>query len=182
MEKIYLEQYEDGDPCSSWVEPGCLSASQIKTLCELIGRTIFLFNSVESSLDYIIADAVNGRSRVPGYAVTSETNVFTKKIALFKSLIGMAVSGYGQEVADLHASLVKSLYKIKDVRNDIVHANWMGADKDYRVKLRMSADEGSVYAVIEVISPDRLKSSISNMTKVLEDLELLSMKLSEPPQ
>ena len=123
MEKIYLERYEDGDPCSSWTTPDCLNDVQVKELYTLIGQAIFMFNSVESSLDYIIADAVNVSSRVPGYVITAETSVFTKKIALFKSLLGMAVQGYEQNVTNLFDSVLKNLYKIKDVRNDIAHAN-----------------------------------------------------------
>ena len=180
MERVYLEQYEDGDPCSSWSSPSCLSEEQAEELCVLIGQAIFMFNSLESSLDYVIADAVNSRSRVPGYAVTAETSVFTKKIALFKSLLGIAVVGFTEEVVELHTSIVKDLYKIKDVRNDIAHANWMSSDENYRVKLRLNTDEEGVYAVIKELSPEVLRASIADMQKVLEELEVFSMKVSDP--
>jgi hypothetical protein len=179
MEKIYLDQYGSGDPGSGWSEPDSLSEEQTLELYSLIGKAIFMFNSVESSLDYIIADALNGRSRIPGYVVTAETNVFTKKIALFKCLLGMYVQGYSEEVSALHTSLIKELYKIKDVRNDIAHANWMASDENYRVKLRLSTDEQGVYAVVETLSPEHLTVSIDRMHSILENLELLSMKLSE---
>jgi hypothetical protein len=179
MEKIYLDQYGSGDPGSGWSEPDSLSEEQALELYSLIGKAIFMFNSVESSLDYIIADALNGRSRIPGYIVTAETNVFTKKVALFKCLLGIYVKGYSEEVSILHTSLVKELYKIKDVRNDIAHANWMASDENYRVKLRLSTDEQGVYAVIETLSPERLLASIDRMQSILENLEVLSIKLSE---
>ena len=87
--KKYLQQYESGDPCLSWVEPECLSAPQYEELCVQIGRVLFLFNSVESSLDYHIADMISDRSRIPGYVITSELNSFAKKVAVFKTLIGL---------------------------------------------------------------------------------------------
>jgi hypothetical protein len=179
MEKIYLEQYEDGDPCSSWASPACLTGEQVTELQSLIGEVIFMFNSVESSLDYTIADAVNDRSRIPGYAITAETSVFTKKIALFKSLLGMSVQSFNKEVIDLHNSLIKDLYKIKDIRNNVAHANWMSADSEYRVKLRLSTDEGGVFSVVETLSPEVLRLAINNIQKVLENLELFAMKIDD---
>ena len=179
MEKIYLEQYDSGDPGSGWSEPDSLSEEQTTELYSLIGKSIFMFNSVESSLDYIIADAINKRSRIPGYVVTAETNVFTKKIALFKCLLGMYVQGYDDEISKLHSSIVTELYKIKDVRNDIAHANWMASDENYRVKLRLSTDEKGVYAIVETLSPEHLNASIARMQSILENLEHLSVKLGE---
>lgn len=162
MEKKYLDQYDDGNPSTSEDE---LSDDQLTELVSLVGEVLFRFNKVESDLDILITQVLNNNSYQPGFTVIAELSpIFTKKVSVFKALYG-AVIGWleNQELNNLFEKVVEKLYKIKDVRNDIAHANWLGASKTYEVRLRIGSDEKGPYASTKVITPSDIRARISEL-------------------
>ncbi|MFA5876837.1 MAG: hypothetical protein WC880_00530 [Candidatus Paceibacterota bacterium] len=174
----YLEQYDSGDP--SEAEGDHISEEQLNTLFPLIGELAVVFNYVEASLDYQIADIVNSRSRQPGYTITAELGNFTKKVLVFRSLYGPAVESVGSpELVKAYGKVVDDLFKVKDIRNDVVHANWMDANSSFEVKLRLMTDENGVFTKTEKMDPAFLRQKIELLNKVWEELEKFSFAWSE---
>lgn len=168
-EKLYLDQYDDGNP------GGDLNDEQIAELQNLIGEALFNFNSLESSLDRIIAEAVEDRIYQPGYAITSELNVFAKKVLVFKALVGMLVHALeNQELILEFESLWKSLFKLKDFRNDIAHADWLEASSEYEVRLRIGTDEKGPYAIRKKMPPAFLDEKIDEIIATIDKIETFS--------
>ena len=176
--KKYLEQYDSGDP--SMGKDGALSEEQLSMLFPLIGELAVAFNYVESSLDYQIADVVNSRSRQPGYTITAELGNFTKKILVFRALYGPAIESLqNKKLKETYEKVLEDLFKVKDVRNDVLHANWKDASSLFEVKLRLITDEKGVYSKTEKMDPDFLRGKIGLLNKLWEELELFSIALSE---
>lgn len=168
-EKLYLDQYDDGNPVQG------LNEEQIIELQSLVGETLFLFNSLETHLDWIIAGVVHERTHQPGYAITSELNVFSKKVLVFKALYGMGVDAFEvREFADEFKRLWKLLFKLKDIRNDIAHADWLEATEEYEVRLRISTDEKGPYSIRRKMPPSFLKEKIKELTDAIEKIETFS--------
>ena len=169
MHKKYLDQYDDGNPN----EDEGLTDKQISELTALVGEIIFSFNQLESNLEALIAEAVNGRSHQPGYIVVAElTPIFTKKVSVFKAMYGTFVESLNNtELKELFPKIVGKLYKIKDVRNEVTHANWLRASQKYEVRLKISNDEKGSYAVRKIITPSDLKHRISEIDELLELIE-----------
>ena len=167
-EKIYLDQYDDGNPNIGIVEDVSLSEDQRRELQNLIGEIIYSFNALEDDLDRYIANGLNQRSTQPGYTITAElTPVFTKKISVFKSLYGPRVEWTSNKDLNAHfQKLVKDLYKIKDVRNEVAHANWLCASDEYDVRIKIGSDEKGPYAILKKMDPDYLRDKISTMEDI----------------
>lgn len=182
-DRRYLDQYDSGDPINTSelsVDESRLSKKQRSELFPLIGEIIVSFNNVESSLDYLIADAINMRSRQPGYTIAAEVPVFTKKINLYRALYGPSVEKSGmKEFHGLYASVVRQLFQIKDVRNDVVHANWDDALCTYEVKLRLATDEKGVYTQTKVMTPAFLREKIESLNALWGDMERFSWMSSK---
>lgn len=168
-EDNYLDQYGDGNPGN---DENCLTDDQLLALANLIGYTLMFFNGIESQLDKLIANIINNRSHQPGYAVIVElTPVFTKKVSIFRALYGASAEYFdNKELEELFPKVVERLYKIKDIRNEIAHANWIDANKDYEVRLRINSDEKGPYAVIKKITPHDLEQKIKELEAVSEML------------
>lgn len=179
-QKKYLHQYDSGDPFDHEEGVGHISDEQLISLYPLIGELATEFNYVEASLDYLIADIVNDRSRQPGYTITAELGNFTKKVLVFRSLYGVAVDMLGDEkLLKTYSKIIGDLFKVKDFRNDIIHANWRDANSVYEVKLRLITDEKGVYTKVEKMDPDFLKLKISQLSDLWSDLETFSFSFGE---
>ncbi len=178
--KKYLHQYDSGDPFEHEKGVTHISEEQLNEIFPLIGRLAVQFNYVEASLDYHIADIVNPRSRQPGYTITAELGNFTKKVLVFRSLYGTAVEALGdEELKKAYSKIIGDLFKVKDFRNDIVHANWMDANSIYQVKLRLLTDDKGVYTKVETMNPDFLRSKIDLLSDLWGNLEIFSFKFAE---
>ena len=68
-------------------------------------------------------------------------------------------------------ALYTRLFKIKDIRNDITHADWMSASNTYEVRLRISTDEGGAYAIRKVMNPEFLKAQITELEAIVEAVD-----------
>lgn len=178
--KKYLEQYDDGNPNLD----SELTDEQIEEIMPLVGNILFLFNSLETDLDRQIAETINGRSHQPGYTVTSELGaVFTKKVSVFKALYGPAVESLENEsLSTEFESLWKTLYTVKDIRNEIAHADWLNGSASYEIRIKSSSDEGGPYAITRPMPPDYLKTKIENLEKATEKLEKFGEDFSEALQ
>lgn len=177
-EKVYLDQYDNGDPKFHFengkFEESELSEDQDAEIMQIIGELVFFFNEMESDLDRLIAETVNNRSHQSGYAIVAVTgSVFVKKILMFKSLYGQMVDAFKDEEFEKEFNeLITLLFKLKDVRNDVVHANWFGADGKYNVRLRIQADEKGPYAIIKKMSPEYLNEMIEKMSTAIDKIEI----------
>jgi hypothetical protein len=177
-EKRYLDQYDSGDP-NFRVDDHGIHESQLNDEQEievkhLIGEIVFSFNELESDLDRIIAEIINQRSHNPGYTITAEVgSVFTKKVLIFKSLYGqMAEAFSNDEFKQEFNDLVTLLFSLKDIRNEVVHANWSGASDKYEVRLRHNTDERGPYALVKAMPPDYLISTIERIDSAIERLAI----------
>lgn len=179
-EKRYLEQYDSGDPnfvCNdAEITESVLTEEQETEVMQLIGEIIFYFNEMESDLDQTIAEVINNRSHQPGYTITAEVgSVFTKKVLIFKSLCGPMVEIFeNDELKTEFEALLTLLFKLKDVRNDVVHANWSAASEEYVVRLRHKTDERGPYALVRAMPPEYLSEIIGNLLKAIESIEVFS--------
>lgn len=174
-EKLYLDQYDDGSPNKGLDDEFVLSQEQMTELEGLVGKTLFLFNSLETALDRIIAEAVEERAYQPGYVVTSELSIFAKKVLVFKALYGMLAHGMqDKEFIKEFELLWKLLFKLKDIRNDIAHADWLEANSKYEVRLRISTDEKGPYAIIKEMPPKFLREKISELEDAIAKVEIFS--------
>ncbi len=178
-QRHYLEQYDNGDP--GLFVSSEIREEQLSELAPLVGETVFLFNSLESDLDRMIANMINERSHQPGYTVVSELSpVFTKKILVLKGLYGPSIQFFDdKELINMFDSLCKRLFKIKDARNEVSHANWLGATDDYEVRLRISTDEGGPYALRKKMDPDYIRRQISELQEIIKSLETFDAKMEE---
>lgn len=165
-EKLYLDQYDDGNLA------GDLNEEQIEELQSLVGEALFNFNSLESALDRLIAEAVEERAYQPGYVITSELNAFAKKVLVFKALCGMMVHAFeNKQLMEEFESLWKLLFKLKDFRNDIAHADWLEASSEYEVRLRIGTDEKGPYAIRKKMPPAFLEEKIDELIAAFEKIE-----------
>lgn len=173
QDKLYLDQYDDGNPDLGADDGDSLTEEQVEELQSLIGGVIFQFNALETSLDWIIAEAINDRSHQPGYAITAELSpVFTKKVLVFKALYGPLVQAMERKrLAIEFESLWKSLFKLKDIRNEVAHADWSNASKKYEVRLKITTDEGGPYALRKIMTPDFLTSKIEELENCIQQIE-----------
>lgn len=177
-EKHYLEQYDNGDPEVRVSEDGVdefeLTEDQEDELKQLIGEAVFSFNELESDLDRVIAEIINDRTHQPGYTITAEIGtVFTKKVLVFKSLYGQMAEVFdSEEFKQEFDTLVKLLFSLKDVRNEVVHANWSGASGEYYVRLRHNTDEKGPFALTKRMPPEYLVSTIERLDSAIEKLEV----------
>ncbi len=176
-EKRYLGQYDSGDPNLRETEDGIvtseLDAEQEDEIKHLIGEVVFSFNELESDIDRVIAEIINGRSHQPGYTITAEVgSVFTKKILVFKSLYGQMVEAFAnEEFKQEFETLVTLLFTLKDVRNDVVHANWADASAEYEVRLRHNTDEKGPFALIKKMTPTYLFDAVERLDSAIEKLQ-----------
>ncbi len=166
--KTYLEQYDDGNPIDNLI-----TEEQLEQLMPLVGTILAKFNALETDLDRQIAEAINGRAHQPGYTITAEMSaVFAKKVSVFKALLGIAVSSLDNDALSAEFEpLWKSLYAVKDIRNDIAHADWLNGVSDYRIRIKISSDEKGPYAITRVMTPDYLEAQIESLDKASEKLE-----------
>jgi hypothetical protein len=175
-DKEYLDQYDDGNPDIGWDGERALTDEQIKELASLVGFVLFEFNALETNLDWIIAEAINERSHQPGYAITAEMNaVFTKKVLVFKALYGPLVKySENEELMESFEALCKNLFKLKDVRNKVAHADWLKATNKYEVRLKIATDEGGPYAIRKIMPPEFLAAKIDELEACNENIERFS--------
>lgn len=174
-EKLYLDQYDDGNPDKGLDDEFGLNEKQIAELESLVGKTLFLFNSLETALDRIVAEAIEERAYQPGYAVTSELSIFAKKVLVFKTLYGMLAHAMQDEQFNIEFEFLwKLLFKLKDTRNDVAHADWLGANNEYEVRLRIATDEKGPYSVRKKMPPVFLQEKISELEDAIARVEIFS--------
>jgi hypothetical protein len=171
--KLYLEQFDDGNPDIGFDGERGLTTEQRNEMEALVGKVLFNFNHLETVLDCVIAEVVNERAYGPGYTITSELNsVFAKKILVFKALYGPAVKYLeNKEFSAVFNALWKRLFKLKDSRNEITHADWSNASNEYDVRLRIATDEGGPYAIRRLIKPDQLEALAKELEECAVELE-----------
>lgn len=174
-EKLYLDQYDNGNPDRGIEDELSITEDQIAELEKLVGETLFLFNSLETALDSAIAEAVHDRTHQPGYAITSELLVFAKKVLVFKSLYGMLVhSVQNDQLTAEFESLWKQLFKLKDVRNDVAHADWLEATNEYEVRLRIATDEKGPYSIRKKMPPAYLREKIDEIKSAMTNIDIFT--------
>jgi len=108
---------------------------------KLIGEFLISFSDLESSLNLLIAEQLNGRSHEPGYQILKYLGYYNK-VNLSKDLYDGKInfinnSKLKTKIQKEFSLIIFKCYELGTFRNKIAHANWMTLDKKFFVRTKI---------------------------------------------
>ena len=119
-----------------------------------IGEFLISFSNLESALNLMVVNLINGRGHELGYKVIKSLS-YSNKIHLAKDLYLLNIELISNQKTkekkrEEFKLILEKLNDLGESRNRIAHANWVTLDKYGYVRTKISSDESGLVHFIKI--------------------------------
>lgn len=128
------------------------------------------FSALESSLNMLVAEAINNRSHDLGYQVIKSLT-YQNKVKLAKDLYLNQLSFVSKKQLKERYKrefdiIYKKLLELGQFRNKVAHANWVTLDKNGYVRTKIDLDDSGTIQFIKVKITPQMMQKFTNQCHI----------------